>query len=70
MVHYVHERLPGRHVPAVIVKIWDQTTGLVNLQLFHDGPDDGYADGQSMRVTSRLYSENKEPATWHWIERA
>lgn len=42
IVHYVlpdgnHE---GEHRPAIIVKVWNKTTGYVNLQVFVDGTND------------------------------
>jgi hypothetical protein len=73
MVHYVMEdgHYVGAHRPAVIVRVWDHGYGTCNLQVFTDCTNDGdqYADGLAWK-TSRVYSEGKEPGTWHWIERA
>lgn len=74
IVHYV---LPngcknaGYHRPAIITQVWNAWTGTSNLQVFVDGENDGheYTNGLC-RFTSVMYSENKEPGTWHWIERA
>lgn len=52
----------GEHCPMVIVKVWN-TDGLINGKVFLDGYDDHW-------VTSRSFSEQKEPFTWHWIEKA
>lgn len=73
MVHYV---LPdgiraGEHRPAVIVKVWDHGQGTSNLQVFTDGRNDGHSDMDGLTwVTSVVYSEDKTPGTWHFIERA
>ena len=84
MVHYVMPN--GKHRPAVIVRVWDRdhVNGCCNLSVFTDWTNDtpeydlegkqyilseGAANGL-MWQTSRLYSESKEPNTWHWIERA
>jgi hypothetical protein len=52
--------------------------GVSNLQVFTDGLNDRYHSEQLPQgfesgiawKTSVLYSENKEPGTWHWIEKA
>jgi hypothetical protein len=76
IVHFVLDET--EHRPAVIVKVWSPFTGTVNLQVFTDGPNDkshathlpeGFESGIAWK-TSVLYSENKEPGTWHWIEPA
>ena len=73
IVHYVLEdsRNKGQHRPAVIVQVWDHGSGVSNLQVFTDGRNDGqfYAGGLAWK-TSVCYSEDKEPGTWHWIEKA
>ena len=79
IVHYV---LPdghstGQHRPAIVVRVWrdangqTQTNGLVQLQVFTDGSNDGesYAGGLCW-ATSIEYSDDARPRTWHWIERA
>ncbi len=69
IVHYV---MPdGQHRPAVVVQVWNKDTGCSNLQVFTDGSNDGpdYRKGLFW-ATSVIYSENKEPSTWHWPERA
>lgn len=72
IVHYV---LPdgnhaGEHRPAIIVKVWNQTGGYVNLMVFVDGTNDYPHYSGPVWATSIGYSEDKEPRTWHWIERA
>jgi len=47
--------------------------GCSNLQVFTDsdaGAKFNDALPPVMWATSRVYSENKEPGTWHWIEKA
>lgn len=80
IVHFVlqHERNKGEHRPAIVVKDWKShkygVPGMVNLQVFTDCSNDvlpgrdGY-DGH-LWATSVHYSENKEPGTWHWVEKA
>lgn len=78
MVHYVlpdwhaKKQSVGEHRPAVVVKVWDKVTGCANLQAFMDGDGGDYNDGTPnvKWVTSALFSEDKEPGTWHWIEPA
>ena len=58
-----------RHLPAIIVRVWDKERGYVNLQVFTDGSNDGY-NGNVVWKTSIEYSEEPKPNTWHWPERA
>lgn len=84
IVHYVLEsgRSKGEHRPAIVVRDWKQENGLVQLQVFTDGENDGLRDIVTERLmpiidldysdfllwrTSVPYSEDKEPGTWHWI---
>lgn len=69
IVHFVLEN--GEHRPAIVVKVWDKSTGYVNLQVFTDGSNDGeqYASGQYW-ATSIFPNEDHAPRTWHWIEKA
>lgn len=53
----------GEHVPMMVVKVWNDQ-GMINGRLITDGDESPYW------VTSRRFSENPEPATWHWIEKA
>ncbi|SRR5216683_4360369 len=76
--------------PAKVVRDWsDQTTpgsdGMVQLQVFTDGWNDGFKDTHLVRIgeqeatviiyqnsiwqTSVHYSEEKELGTWHWPEK-
>lgn len=69
IVHFV--MMNGTHRPAIIVQVWNKDTGVSNLQVFTDGRNDG--DNQEIGTvwhTSIKYSEEKEPYTWHWIEKA
>lgn len=71
IVHYVLQTGPshGQHRPAMVVKVWDKAAGSVNLTVFADWSNDGVADS-SYWATSVRYSEDHEPGTWHWIEKA
>lgn len=67
----------GTHRPAIVVRVWrdahgnPQPNGLVQLQVFTDG----YNDGDTYRAglvwaTSVVHNEEKLAGTWHWIEPA
>jgi hypothetical protein len=71
---------PGEHRPADVIKVWNKENGCSNLVVHVDGSND-YNEyltdtgGRRQPVlarwkTSVLYSENKEPNTWHFIEAA
>lgn len=71
MCHYVvpSGRSKNEHRPAVVVKVrHDLEDGMVNLQVFTDGPGDVLPD--TWRCASVRYDSDKLPGTWHWIERA
>jgi hypothetical protein len=79
IVHFVMPS--GEHRPAIIVRVWRDLSGAPegysNLVVFVDGANDlHYAsrpdvpDQVTLWETSIHYSENKEPRTWHWIEKA
>lgn len=79
IVHYVirdgdlvDNRSTNQHRPAIIVNDWrglDRDDGYSNLVVFVDGQNDQSLDrGDTMWVTSRVYSNDKEPGTWHWPE--
>ena len=81
IVHFVFEN--GEHRPAIVVKVWRITgpgniqdpppNGCSNLQVFTDSDGlEKYNDmlPQVMWKTSILFSEEAEPNTWHWIEKA
>lgn len=64
----------GEHRPAIVVRNWHVPgyDGMVNLQVFIDGSNDIGLDGHHTATkwaTSVHYSEEKEPGTWHWIEK-
>ena len=71
VVHYVLPAGPtqGEHRPAIVVRVWDAQAGLVDLQVFLDGSNDGrpYTQGTEWAV-SVPYSEQKEGRTWHFVE--
>jgi hypothetical protein len=82
IVHYVlpNGNSKGEHRPAIIVKVWPtmKESGTVNMLVFTDCNNDvdsrdpqsaSYGSGVAW-ATSVHYSEEKEPRTWHWIEKA
>lgn len=67
-VHFVNE--VGQHHAAIVAKILNRATGMVNLAVFDD-------NGVAYNKTSVRYEEADPqahvalpPNTWHWIERA
>jgi len=61
LVHYVYNLgfgQPYKHVPAIVMDVLDKNTGNINVREF-----------QTMDYKSCLYSEDKEPGTWHYPER-
>jgi len=73
IVHYVlpDGRSQGQHRPAIIVRVWGQVDPYpINLHVFYDGTNDYPAGNGEMWKTSVPYSEDPQPGTWHWIERA
>lgn len=65
----------GAHRPAMVVlvcpKEWGYPDGAVNLMVFVDGSNDVQNfKGHPLWATSVQYSENPQPDTWHWIEKA
>ncbi len=73
IVHFVLVDRHGEqvHRPAIVVRVWNKENGSVNLQVFTDGSNDGevYKSG-IWWGTSVSHSEEPEPYTWHWPERA
>lgn len=57
--------------PAIVVRVWERTDGempLVQLQVFVDGTNDGYAEGLNVAwATSVSYDEAGAPGTWRWM---
>ena len=52
----------GEHCAMVIVKVWN-SDGLINGKVLLDGRDEYW-------TTSKSFSDEKKPYTWHWIEKA
>lgn len=83
IVHYVLSDGPhaGEHRPAIIVRVWrvrdadgnehPPDNGYSNLVVFMDGSNDGdrFAGCLSWQ-TSVVFSQEPQPRTWHWIEKA
>jgi len=79
IVHFVLPDGPHAldHRPAIVVKVWRQgdgtppANGYSNLLVFMDGTNDGPGFGGCINwQTSVTYSEDPQPRTWHWIEKA
>jgi hypothetical protein len=71
IVHYVLPagRSMGQHRAALVVNIWDPTTGAVDLAVFTDGSQDGQPYNQPVALfTGVVYSATMENGTWHWLE--
>jgi hypothetical protein len=72
IVHYVLPEGPsiGEHRGAFVAKVVNKRTGIVNLQVISDGPDDGVRYANSLTWVARVpYDDTKqEKGTWHWIE--
>ncbi|MGW1252525.1 hypothetical protein [Streptomyces sp. NPDC002535] len=58
--HFGNRAEEGDVFPAMIVRVWNESTVTVNAQVFLDGTDVLWA-------TSR--AEGTEPGTWAWPER-
>jgi hypothetical protein len=54
--------------PAVIVEVQDAASGLVNLQVFVDGANDGYSPNTTGTLwrPSCPYSASLSPGKWSW----
>ncbi len=70
VVHYVLDSGPyrGQHRAALIVRVWNPGTGMVNLTVFPDWDNDHASTGMFW-ATSVPYSEEHEERSWHWPER-
>lgn len=72
IVHFVVPNTPEPHPhrPAIVTRVWNDA-GMVQLQVFTDGTNDGeWGKPNVVWETSVAYSEEPTPRTWHWIERA
>lgn len=52
----------GNEAPAIITRVFDGETGMVNMKVLLDGIHDRW-------VTSVKYSEEPTPYSWHWPAR-
>lgn len=68
IVGYVlHEgRSEGEVRPAIVVRIWNDTIGLVQLQVFTDSENDGLSS--VYWATSIHYDATADIGTWHFLE--
>jgi hypothetical protein len=76
IVHYVlaphdlpekHQHKAGTHRPAIVLQVWSRENGCSNLSVFTDHDNDGLPP--TYWATSRTYSEDPQPGTWHWPEK-
>jgi len=69
IVHYVlrEGRNTGEHRPAIIVRVWTDTT--VQLQVFTDKTNDDMTDGVIWQTSVMLDDSSEKIGTWHWPER-
>lgn len=83
IVHFVLPDGPnkGAHRPAIIARVWRRNLpdgtqiapedGYSNLVVFMDGTNDGDQFAGCVRwETSVTFSDDPQPRTWHWIEKA
>ena len=70
IVHYVLPDGPyaGDVRPAIVVRVWNQDLGAVNLQVFTDQSNDGFDTGVVWATSVVHDQETKKPRTWHWPE--
>lgn len=71
IVHFVLVGGPhaGEHRPAIIVRTWSNyDPGLVNLQVFTDGTNDGQEGGTLWQTSIHHDPDEKKPGTWHFPE--
>ena len=54
--------------PAIVTRVCDPQTGVVNLTAFPDGTNDVGVEppGTTFRATSVQYSAEVQAGTWHW----
>lgn len=70
IVHYVLSTADvgpfaqGEARPAIIVHVWDENAGTVNLQVFTDNLNDELEEN-TLWATSRSYDGDGRPGTWH-----
>jgi hypothetical protein len=60
--HYGNQVMAGQELPAVVVAVFNNESGICNLKVLLDGNDDYWA-------TSRSGSDEPTPFHWHWPER-
>ncbi|MDT7040867.1 hypothetical protein [Candidatus Nitronereus thalassa] len=67
IVRYVlpEGRNKGQHRPAIIVKVWDAPTSMVNLDVFMDGLNDEQQHPVQWRHSVH-FDMQRTPGSWHW----
>jgi len=67
MAHVGNEVRAGDVVPAMVVRVWDQNAGTVNLKVMLDGSDLLWATSVTYAEWSRDAENLPTPRTWHWM---
>ncbi len=57
--HLGNEIKAGDVLPAIILRVWSDSSGCSNIKVFLDGSDEYWA-------TSVSYEEDGRPGSWHW----
>lgn len=58
----------GEERPAVIARVWDPTSDIVQLEVFTDAGNDGL-EPIAWRTSVRHSEQAREPGSWHWPDR-
>ena len=71
-VHYVAYN--GRHLAAMVIghqQVFDDSVALADLAVFTNMENANGIKSYGLQFhQSVMYSEEKKPGTWHWIEKA
>ena len=66
-VHYVINEKENR--PAIVTKVLDPESGICNLVVFMDGPNDGFSASDSVRWIEKVIHDIRSGVdTWHFWE--
>lgn len=72
-IHWSDNDAAGKHRMAFVVDVLDVGTGFVELHVLLSKNDKFFTLDRELKLFVNLdvrYSDDKEPGTWHWIERA
>lgn len=69
IVHYVAYN--QRHLAAIVIGVWPDPAGKVDIALFTNLDNVNGVKNFGLQFHQGIdYSDNKEPGTWHWVEKA